>query len=162
GQMAQRNPNRPGVHLLIAAAALVLPAAAPAADPPERMPAIPLGQVRFVPTGLDGLAQFEIAGDPVAGVLHLGVRPPPASILVTEADQALAPTELDVEDDMLSMTLRVAGAGRLWVVTGTAAERALQVLAVVEPGDEEPPDASAPAATLPDAPLPDAAMTPAA
>jgi hypothetical protein len=36
---------------------------------------------------------------------------------------------------MLSMTFKVEGAGRLWVVTGTPAARSLQVLAVLEPDE---------------------------
>ena len=142
--MARRNTDRSRVHLLIAvgvlallasgaAAALTAAAAPPGAD---AVPAIPLGGIRFIPTGQDGLAQFEIAGPPAAGVLHLGLRPPPGSLLVTEDDQVLDPVDLDVEDDLLSVTLRVEGAGRLWVVTGTPAERALQVLAVLEPEDD--------------------------
>ena len=121
-------------------------AATPAAAAADAVPAIPLGGIRFIPTGQDGLAQFEISGPPTAGVLHLGLRPPPGSLLVTEDDQVLEPVDLDIEDDLLSVTMKVEGAGRLWVVTGTPAERALQVLAVLEPNDDRgAADAAAPA-----------------
>jgi len=126
---------------LIAVVALALLASGAAGEPRAAtagaVSAVPLGRVRFIPTGQDGLAQFEISGPPVAGVLHLGLRPPPGSLLVTEDDQVLDPTDLAVVDDLLSVTLRVEGAGRLWVVTGSPAERALQVLAVLEPDNDD-------------------------
>jgi hypothetical protein len=136
---------------LIAVAALALLTSGAAGEPraaipADAVPAVALGRVEFIPTGPDGLAQFEISGPPTAGVLHLGLRPPPGSLLVTEDDQVLDPVDLDVEDDLLSVTLKVEGAGRLWVVTGTAAERALQVLAVLEPdNDAGATDAATPA-----------------
>lgn len=103
--------------------------------PAAVVPDVPLGAIRFVPTGEDGLVQFEIIGTTGAGLLHLGLRPFPGSVLLTEDDQAIDPTDLNVEDDMLSMTFKVEGAGRLWVVTGTAAVRSLQVLAVLDPDE---------------------------
>jgi hypothetical protein len=152
--MARWHAARPGIHLLIAAAALLLftdAAAAGAAVSADMVPDVPLGAIRYVPTGEDGLVQFEIIGTTGAGLLHLGLRPFPGSVLLTEDDQAIDPTSLNVEDDMLSMTFKVEGAGRLWVVTGTPAVRSLQVLAVLEPDEGDRAEGDQAAATRSDA-----------
>jgi hypothetical protein len=104
---------------------------------------IPFGEIRTIPSGEDGLTQFEITGTARVGLLHLGLRPFPGSVLVTEDDQVIDPAELNVEDNLLALTLKVEGAGRIWVVTGTAAGRALEVLAVLEPDGSERWDTAA-------------------
>jgi hypothetical protein len=138
--MAQRHTVRRGDQLLIAAFILALAAQVGEGARAETLPlaggpalaAISLGQVGTVGTEPGGLAQFTLDGPIGPGVLNLGLRPVPGSILVIEGNQALAPMGRDVKGDLLSISVRLQGTGGLWVVTGPTAGPAIQVLAVLD------------------------------
>lgn len=156
--MAQRDPVRDGAPLLIAAIAMaflatggVVVRAAPGVRAASESgfdgaapAAVPLGRVGSVRTERGGMTQFTLKGPLVAGVLHLGLKPPPRSVLVVEGDQALDPTGRTVEGDVLSMTLKLKGKGGVWVVSGPNRESSLQILAVLDPEGAEPPDVPSP------------------
>ncbi len=138
--MAQRHAVRRGGQLLIAAFILALAAQGGALARAESRPlaggpalaAISLGQVGTVGTEPGGLAQFTLEGPIGPGVLSLGLRPVPGSVLVIEGDEALAATGRDVNGDLLSISVRLRGTGGLWIVTGPTAGPAIQVLAVLD------------------------------
>ena len=138
--MAQRHAVRRGDQLLIAAFILALAAQAGPGVRAEPRPlaggpglaAITLGQVGTVGTEPGGLAQFTLDGPIGPGILNLGLRPVPGSVLVIEGDQAVVPAGRDVQGDLLSISLRLRGTGGLWVVTGPTAGAAIQVLAVLD------------------------------
>jgi len=138
--MAQRHAVRRGDQLLIAAFILALAARGGEGARAETRPllggpalaAISLGQVGTVGIEPGGLAQFILDGPIGPGVLNLGLRPVPGSVLVIEGDQALAPTGRDIKGDLLSISVTLQGTGGLWVVTGPTAGPSIQVLAVLD------------------------------
>jgi hypothetical protein len=150
--MARRHAVRYRDRLLIAAALAIGLAHGGAGARAGSLPAtagplpaaLPLGQVSTVRTEQGGLAQFTLLGPFEAGVLSLGLRPAPGSVLVVEGDEPLDPTERTVKGDLLAMSLKIKGTGGIWVMSGPTPGRDLQIFAVLDPAGPEPAGPPAP------------------